>query len=241
MNVGVNASHGNLRSPIFKDSAFEFVPIPEAGRRVSCPECSTLPRYRDLATNNGVDILQIIPKSCRDLRVHNDPEFISYTYGDYPCISPRAANLKRAANGDFLFFLARLVMHNNGSFGSGGFYLIGYFEIEDILKDVKSKPNDAVLEVFGKNAHVLRGLYSQEYWDGFWVFKGSKRSCRFRCAVPFDKEFCDSVLLDAKGKKLDWPSHRRELQIIGSYTRTCRIIYEKDSIDAFWRRIGKWN
>ena len=203
VNVGVNASHGNLRSPIFEDYSFEFIPIPEAGRRVSCPDCSTLPRYRDLETHNGVGILQIIPKSCFDLRVHNDPEFISCTYGDYPCRSPRAANLKKATKGDFVFFLARLVSHSDGSFGKGGFYLIGYFEIEDILKNVESRPNDSVLRVFGKNAHVLRGLYSPKYWDGFWVFKGSKRSCRFKRASPFDKEFCDSVLLDAQGRKLE--------------------------------------
>ena len=121
INVGVNASHGNLRSPIFRDNAFEFIPIPETGRRVSCPGCSTLPRYKDLLTNNGINILQIIPKSFSDLRVHNDPEFISFTYGDYPNSSPRAANLKKATKGDFIFFLARLVSHNNGSFGKGGF------------------------------------------------------------------------------------------------------------------------
>jgi len=241
VNVGVNASHGNLRSPIFRDYAFEFIPIPEGGRRVSCPECPTLPRYKDLTTDNGIDILQIIPESYGGLRVHNDPEFSSYTYGDYPCLSPRAANLKKAEKGDFLFFLARLVSHNNGSFGKGGFYLIGYFEIEDILKDVKSKPTETILEAFGRNAHILRGLYSQKYWDGFWVFKGSKRSRRFRHAVPFDKEFCHSVLLDATGRRLVWPSHRGELQIIGSYTRACRMICENDLIDIFWRKIYNWN
>lgn len=241
VNVGVNASHGNLRSPIFGNYAFEFIPIPERGRRVSSPDCSTLPRYKDLTTDNGMDISQIIPRSYGDLRVHNDPEFGSFTYGDYPCFSPRAANLKRTEKGDFLFFLARLVSHNNGSFGKAGFYLIGYFEIEEILKNVKSRPNKTTLEAFGKNAHVLRGLYNQKYWDGFWVFKGSKRSQRFMHAVPFDKEFCHSVLLDAAGKRLVWPSHRGELQIIGSYTRACRMICQKDSIDIFWRKVVNWD
>jgi hypothetical protein len=149
--------------------------------------------------------------------------------------------LKKTKKGDFFFFLARLVSHNNGSFGDAGFYLIGYFEIEGILKDVKSRPNKTTLETFGKNAHILRGLYNQKYWDGFWVFKGSKRSRRFRHAVPFDKEFCHSVLLDAAGKRLVWPDNRRELQIIGSYTRACRMIHQKDLIDTFWRRIFGWD
>jgi hypothetical protein len=186
-------------------------------------------------------MLQIIPKSYCDLRVHNDPEFISFTYGDYPGSSPRAINLKRATKGDFLFFLARLVWYYNGSFGKGGFYLIGYFEIEDILKDVISKPDDIIIDAFGRNAHIQRGLYDPKFWDGFWVFKGSKRSRRFRRAIRFDRKFCDSVLLDARGNKLSWPRHRGELQIIGSYTRACRIILEKDLIDVFWRNVEDWN
>lgn len=208
---------------------------------MSCPRCSTLPRYKDLVTSNGIKILQIIPKSYGDLRVHNDPEFISYTYGDYPSSSPRAFNLKSATAGDFLFFLARLVSYYDGSFGKGGFYLIGYFEIEDILKDVRSKPDDAILDTFGRNAHIQRGLYNPKFWDGFWVFRGSKRSLRFRHAIPFDRKFCDSVLLNARGNRLAWPSHRSEAQIIGSYTRACRIILEKDLIDVFWGSVENWN
>jgi hypothetical protein len=241
INVGVNASHGNLRSPIFEDCTFEFVPIPEEGRRVSCPECPTLPRYKDLTTSNGIDIIQIIPKSYHDSRVHNDPEFISYTYGDYPTSSPRAANLKKAETGDFLFFLARLVSHNHGSFGKGRFYLIGYFEIENILKEVRRRPDEASLRKFGKNAHVRRALFDERFWDGFWVFKGSEKSQRFKRAIPFDKGFCDSVLLDADGKKLVWPKHRGELQIIGSYTRACRIVSKRQLVAAFWKNVHAWN
>jgi hypothetical protein len=241
VNVGVNASHGNLRSPIFQNYAFEFIPIPEAGRRVSCPECSTLPTYKELVTNNGFSVLDLIPKSCADLRVHNDPEFVTYTYGDYPCTSPRAANLKKIEEGDFLFFLARLVSLENGSYGKGGFYLIGYFEIGEILRNVKYRPSDEVLEAFGNNAHVRRGLYHENYWDGFWVFKGSERSRRFKYAVPFDKDFCNSVLLEASGRKLSWPAHRGELQIIGSYTRACRIILDQSLIETFWGKINRWD
>ena len=51
VNVGVNASHGALRSPIFTDGTFEFLPIPE-DRRLWSP---TLPAYPKLAAYNDPD------------------------------------------------------------------------------------------------------------------------------------------------------------------------------------------
>lgn len=230
VNVGANASHGRLRSPIFDDNTFEFFPIPDKYH-------SNLPRYCDLSSPNRLEYYHFIPKSFLDLRVHNDPEFSSYTYGDYPTFSPRAMNLRKAAKGDFLFFLARLVRYHNGSFCEPGFFLIGCFEVEAILKDVYKKPSESELSFFGNNAHIKRALNNRRLWDGFWVFKGSRKSRRFKHAIPFDRPFCDSVLLEASGKKLVWPNHRTELQIIGSYTRACRIISQKEFLASFWERI----
>jgi len=55
INVGVNASHGSLRSPIFEDGSFIFVPIPEEGGN------STL-TYRELFQGK----LDFIPSRFRD-------------------------------------------------------------------------------------------------------------------------------------------------------------------------------
>jgi hypothetical protein len=67
INVGVNASHGRLRSPIFRDETFEFMPIPEDGKGFhNYPDCPLLPRYRDLKPfNKGVNLLRIIPDYLR--------------------------------------------------------------------------------------------------------------------------------------------------------------------------------
>ena len=51
VNVGVNASHGALRSHIFSDGTFEFLPIPEE-RRLWSP---TLPAYPKLEAYNDPD------------------------------------------------------------------------------------------------------------------------------------------------------------------------------------------
>ena len=240
INVGVNASHGGLKSPLFEDGSFEFIPIPEAKKGIhSYPDCPLLPRYIDLKSPNQRDLLNFIPKKYWMLRVHNDPEFDTFTYGDYPTLSPRAANLKRANIGDFLFFFARLELWKDGKFtGKAGFYLIGFFEIERILKNVTKRPTHSQLEVFGNNAHIKRGLSDPKYWDGFWVFKGSKKSKLFKRAVPITREFINTVLTNSNKGNLIFPPNRTELQVIGSYTRAARVI-ENGKEPLFWEFINK--
>ena len=240
LNVGVNASHGSLRSPIFDDNTFEFIPIPERSiLSHSAPDCPALPRYCDITSHSGRDILNLIPEKYHNWRAHNDPEFDRFTYGDYPTVSPRVANLKKIEIGDYLFFLARLVKWENGKFTSkAGFYLIGFFEIEDILKEVVTNPTNSELVNFSSNVHIKRGLWNPAFWNGFWVFKGSKKSMRFKQAIPFSKEFVEAVLTDSRRGKLLWSPGRTELQIIGSYTRACRII-DGEKIGIFWKLIKK--
>lgn len=239
INVGVNASHGKLQSPLFEDGRFEVIPVPEARKLThSCPDCPLLPRYCDLKAFGGGDLLDFIPQKYHMLRAHNDPEFNTLTYGDYPTLSPRAANLKKIEIGDFLFFLARLVLWKNGKFtDKAGFYLIGFFEIEEILKNVVERPSSSQLETFGGNAHMKRGVCDSRYWDGFWIFKGSEKSKLFERAIPFTKEFAEGVLTDSRRGRLIFPSNRTELQVIGSYTRASRVIKEKKLI--FWDFINK--
>jgi hypothetical protein len=244
INVGVNASHGKLQSPIFDDDTFEFVPIPEKTKSkhyhnyVSCP---LLPRYKDLLSFTGNSLLTYIPKSCWNWRVHNDPEFNTFTYGDYPTLSPRAANLKKIGIKDYLFFLARLTRWKNGSFTKeAGFYLIGFFEIEDMLKEVTKRPSNATLKKFNNNPHVRRGLSNPKFWDRFWVFKGSHNSTRFKYAIPFDKNFADKVMKDSKGRKWIWKNNKTELQTIGSYTRSCRVIEREEEVTDFLRFVDRF-
>jgi hypothetical protein len=131
------------------------------------------------------------------------------------------------------------VKWRNGHFtNEAGFYFIGFFEIENVLKDVKDKPSEEQLKIFGNNAHIRRGLFNSVFWDGFWVFKGSKNSRLFKYARPFTKEFADMILDDSKRGKITWPSHRTELQVIGSYTRACRIVKEEKS-NIFWEIIDE--
>lgn len=244
INVGVNASHGRLRSPIFEDGTFEFIPIPERTKSKhyhNCENCSLLPRYENLPSFTGNDLSRYIPESFWNWRVHNDPEFNTFTYGDYPTLTPRASNLQKINLKDHLFFLARLTQWKDGSFTEEpGFYLIGFFEVENILKEVTRKPPDSELEKFSSNPHIRRGLTNRRFWDRFWVFKGSENSRRFRRAVPVTREFANQVITDSKRGELFWPKSRSDLQVIGSYTRACRIIESKTRTGFFWEWVSKF-
>jgi len=263
-NVGVNTSHRRLRSPIFEDGSFEFVPVPycspsdcpdELG---NCSECieeyTVFPRYCELPSSNGIEFSEFIPLDRLRTRAHNDPEFQSFTYGDFPSNS-RASNLKQLDPGDRLFFLARLVQWSGSHFtNEAGFYLIGFLDIDRIydeceLEDmVKSRMFDEKFERVKNNAHMLMAqkypefwLHDVQGWKGSWVFSGSDRSKRFTYAVPFDRELACEVMRDAKGKEWTWPENQTELQRIGSYTRSCRIIEDKLRIDKLHRAIEIFN
>ena len=265
INVGVNTSHGKLRSPIFDDGAFEFVPIPccpptecpdETGNCSQCiREFSVFPRYEELYSPNGRKFREFIPPDLLKMRTHNDPEFKTFTYGDFPSLSPRASNLKRLETGDNLLFLARLVKWRDGRFtDNAGFYLIGFLEIEHIFdKDelvemVETCRFDNKFERIKRNGHMLIAEKYPDFWlgdalgwKGSWVFSGSKRSERFTFAVPFNRELADEVMRDARGRRWTWPENQTELQRIGSYTRSCRIIENRTQIDKLWEIIRLYN
>lgn len=148
----------------------------------------------------------------RNQAVHVDPDFASTpaTYGDNCRRAGRAYSLRRAQPGDAIVFLARLVNHKPG------FYLVGRLNVADILRDVTDDPGAGWWDA---NAHVRRARASGA-WDSFWVFRGGDTSRLFERALPFGREELTNVF----GFGLRWPSHRTELQTIGSCTRAVRRI-----------------
>ena len=248
-NVGANASH-RFAGPIFPDGSFEFLPIPE-DRDLPGPHAV---RYRDLTSYRYPerDLEEYVPGRLWDRPAHNDPEFETFTYGDNCETSPRAASLKRLELGDFLFFIARLRQQPGHARTpplrqqeESGFYLVGFLEIEEVLRDVRSRPADDVISRFQANAHVRRGLTEAKLWDRFWVFRGSRRSRRFPRAVPVTRELADRVFTSADGSPWQWGGGRTDLQVIGSYTRSCRCVIDPtlpghaDRAEVLWKWVGR--
>jgi hypothetical protein len=124
-------------------------------------------------------------------------------------------------------FLARLGNYRNGKFTEEvGFYLIGYFEIGEIVKDIRGAPEEALAKRLGHNAHYRRAAHDPQWYDGFYIFVGSNRSQRYTIARPFGKIEAERYLRDRNGANWHWEPSRSDLQIIGSYTRTCRCILD---------------
>jgi hypothetical protein len=203
-NVGVNAAHA-ARSPLFEDGSFVLLPIPE---RIAWRE--PMLRMQDLP---GAQMHA--PRSWINRPVHLDPDLSpdSSTYGDNCRRAGRAFSLRRARSGDLIVFLARLHAP------SPGFHLVGCLEIVDAIEDVTSDPGTGWWD---SNAHIRRAR-ATDTWDSFWVFRGSARSRLLDRAAPFERRELETLF----GDGLRWPSHRTELQTIGSYTRAVRRIEER--------------
>jgi hypothetical protein len=238
-NIGANASH-RYSSPLYPDGTFELITIPE-DRPLDGPH---IVRYRDVSCFNDPHgpITDLVPQRYWDAPTHYDPEFDTMTYGDNCETAPRAAGLKQMAIGDFIFFIARLNRWNDAGQGNEfGFYLIGFLEVENILRNVREMPSKAAMRRFGRNAHVRRGLTDDSNWDGFWVFAGSERSRRFEKAVPVTRQFAASVFSASDGTAWKWDPKRSDLQVIGSYTRACRMVIDPATTDGARRSKAFWD
>ena len=221
-NVGANRAH-RFASPLFDGGGFELLPIPETPRRAGLHSV----RFRDVRSwrDPARPLTDFFPQRLRDTAAHHDPEFETLTYGDNCERAPRATGLRGVEAGDLIFFIARLERYDGQRFtGEAGFYLVGFLEVESILKAAFARPSGHVLERFSANAHVRKALNDPVHWDGFWVFAGSARSRRLEHAVPVDRAIAQRVFLAADGRPWRWDNRRTDLQVIGSYTRTCRAI-----------------
>lgn len=241
VNVGVNASHGAARSPLLDDGTFEFVPIPE-DPAWDGPHSA---RYRDLPRWHGPGTLAgFVPATWAERPAHADPDFAGLTYGDECARTARARGLRQAEAGDWLFFLARLVhRHGDRWLGPPAFALVGCLRVAEAAHDICSPPA-APSATLAQNAHFRRARNRAEGWDGFSVFVGGPESGRFRRACIVDQAFAAQVLRDAQDRRYRWPRGRSTLQVIGSYTRTCRMILDpatpahRTRLAAFWGRVG---
>jgi hypothetical protein len=187
VNVGVNLTH-RLRSPIFPDNSFEFIPIQEQVPISECQPTTIQPITYDhlYCHNTPRKLLSLFPEKLQSNYKHrivhydpnlnnpNDGPHAAFTYGDIPYLSPRAASLRHAQPGDLLLFLANLVSFDpdKGIFNPGprGLYFIGCIEIDFVLEysyqagegrlcNLYSPEQDAYdVLQFARNAHVNRLL-----------------------------------------------------------------------------------
>ena len=235
INVGANTEH-RQQSPLYEDGTFEFVPIP--GDYEEGLTYADVPQfyYPNKPLLDRFEKPTISPSQ----RVHNDPEFATFTYGDN---TRKKGALRQLEQGDLLFYLARLVPYAQQQFNTDRaiFALIGYLEIDERLDD----PVNPLFTspAFNRNAHVRRWENDPASFDDFVVFKGSTKSRRFRYAVPFDRELVEHIpILTAEGTAWRW-GRTSDNGVIASYTRTARLHIDPNTdperAERFWTRIGE--
>lgn len=182
VNVGANTNDARrlgLRSPVFRDGSFEFVPIPEA-----VEVARDAPRYRSIAawTRSG-SLAHFVPPEVAEARAHLDPDFENLTYGDVQ--NPRGVALRHVAAGDQLWFLARLWDHDGSRFtGPSDFFFVGAFEVEANLQFASGEGPcpSSLAPRLEQNAHWHRKRGSDRSTFRV-VFGNCGNSARFRTAV----------------------------------------------------------
>ena len=182
-----------MHGPLFSDGSFEFVPIWDKfnGSGVSNQTYGN--------TKGGLGERPLLSyfsenrqRKYRDIRLHLDPEFDTFTYGDP---TPLKRRLRKLEKGDLLIFYAGLEGWRD-YVCSPALYIIGYFEVEKAGLATDFSLIE-IREDFGKNFHVRHKLVFEDQQNRLVLVKGSKKSRLLR------KAECISVLgKDKRGRPI---------------------------------------
>jgi len=188
LRVGIDTGSGGINGPLFRDESFEFVPIPDRS--------GIDPRtYGNTMGRTSKALIDYFPKPRRtvmkDISIHADPEFATFTYGDPT--SPKAG-LRHLEKGDLLVFYCGL--EGWGFDSKPALYLMGYFEVLAAGRASDFGP-DELRDLFGENFHVRqRGVFERQK-DRLVLVKGSTESRLFERAVSISE-----VGRDVRGRPL---------------------------------------
>lgn len=170
LRVSIDTGSGGIHSPLFKNGSFELLPIPDRFRKSGVSSQT----YGNTRGKYGKKLIAYFPKRLRksrhDTRIHADPDFKTFTYGDPTLLKGRLRELKK---GDVLVFYAGL---QGWEFESEpALYIVGYFEVAKagVATDFSKQE---IKEVFGKNFHVRHKLVFEDQKDRLVLVKGGPKS-----------------------------------------------------------------
>jgi hypothetical protein len=175
--VGIGADSTNTRPtpPVYPDSRFEYVPIPDAHASTEPNRYgNTTFRHQEIALTEYVD--RVKPNGewhteFGDVPLHHDPNFEALTFGDP--VKTRS-QLLALEPGDVLAFYAGLV--SPGASTPIHRYVIGYFTISSIIDFDGLSPADreAARREHQSNAHVkqFRASGNPKLLSGLVIARG---------------------------------------------------------------------
>ncbi len=151
LRVGIDKSSDGVLGPIFFDGSFEYIPLSE--KEDKSGEIRT---YNDIIGFKGKLLSCYLSKKVAVRKVHMDPEFITFTYGDE---GKKASYLRKLKKGDLLVFYAGLTPYVGSEYPEA-LYIIGYFTIREVI-DLASKQNkdhaiDEIKKKYPSNSHPKR-------------------------------------------------------------------------------------
>ncbi|MDP2301054.1 MAG: hypothetical protein Q8N03_01355 [Ignavibacteria bacterium] len=206
VNVGVNKSDSSTRrmkSPVFSDRTFEFIPIKESKEQVKY--CDKTSSYRSIKCFNNLkkNLSEYLPDEIHNYFAHNDPDFVNLTYGDG--YTSRSGNLQHVDDGDIILFLARLYDYDNVKkiyLKSSSLYFIGKFKVEQNLEYPGPDFDGTVERRVKQNAHYKK--LKVGFKGKFRVIVGAKEgSYRFLKAIKITPEIAALLFNSAYDKKED--------------------------------------
>jgi len=166
-----------------------------------------------------------------NVRQHIDPEFETFTYGDYVW-KPAKANLAKMGVGDWIFFNETLIV--------GGVklrYVIACYNVVERVSFVDLEAQGLLDDPrYVRNAHVHRNVLVPGSDTRFYVWRGGPGSRLLAEPILMDRAFIEELALPSQtGGPWDWEQHDRngraftELQLIGFHTRATRRLDERQT------------
>lgn len=224
LRVGIDKGTDGCLAPIFKDSSFEYIPLSETDTKST--ETRT---YKDIKGKNGKLLSFYLPDKVKGRKMHFDPEFDTFTYGDP---SSKRNYLLKLEKGDLLVFYAGLTPFNHDELDEA-LYIIGYFTVEKVIDFNKLSENEIEKchKIYFNNAHIKRSLE----FDNLVIVTGNKNKSKL-----LDK----SILISEKklnciGRNYHVVSRKMEklLGIRGSIQRSIppRFIENKENLDNLFK------
>lgn len=147
LRVGIDKGCGGALSPIFRNGTFEYIPIPE-----SDPETRERRTYQNTSGRTNRPLSNFLPSKICQNKMHFDPEFETFTYGDH---SSKRKSLLKLDKNDLLVFYAGLIPYQN-DMHLNALYIIGYFVVENVVdfNELSEEEKLKFCNLYSNNSHV---------------------------------------------------------------------------------------
>jgi hypothetical protein len=206
LRVGIDKGTDGVLAPIFTDGSFEYIPLSEKNNNTR--EKRT---FNNTKSANGTYFSEYLPDKIINRKLHFDPEFETFTYGDQ---SVKRSYLLKLEKNDLLVFYAGLTPYKN-TVHEEALYIIGYFQVEGVVDFNTLTPceRNIYAEQNKNNAHIKYNGFEE-----LILIKGNnKRSKLLKKAILISKKKLNKI---GRGYHAVSPEMEDLLGISGSIQRS---------------------